>query len=109
MYLCPPDGTGYEVYLCARFDLQFADIVRARRGRRDGGTAVVSATAVPVASPGMVTSLLPKVSRLMTSGGSGRLQLALTDVPGKSSSLRPKEAQSMAGAGGESVVVSSDA
>ena len=100
MYLCPPDDTGYEVYLCARFDLQFADIVRARRGRRDGGTAVVSATAVPVASPGMVMSLLPKVSRLMTSCVSGRLLLAPTLVPGKSNSLRPKEAQSMAGADG---------
>jgi hypothetical protein len=100
VYLCPPDGTGYEVYLCARFDLQFADIVRARRGRRDGGTAVVSATAVPVASPGMVMSLLPKASRLMTSCVSGRLGLAPTLVPSKSNSLRPKEAQSMAGADG---------
>ena len=109
MYLCPPDDTGDEVYLCARFDLQFADIVRARRGRRDGGTAVVSATAVPVASPGMVTSLLPKVSRLMTSCVSVRLRLALTDVPGKSNSLWPKEAQSMVRGDSESVVVISDA
>ena len=109
MYLCPPDGTGYEVYLCARFDLQFADIVRARRGRRDGGTAVVSATAVPVASPGMVMSLLPKASRLMTSCVSGRLRFTLTEVPGKSNSLWPKEAQSMVRGDSESVVVISEA
>ena len=64
---------------------------------------------MPASSPGMVTSLLPKVSRLMTSCVSGRLRLALTDVPGKSKSLWPKEAQSMVKGDGESVVVISDA
>ena len=57
--------------------------------------AVTAFTAMSASSPGMVTSLLPKVSRLMTGCVSGRLRLALTDVPSKSNSLWPKEAQSM--------------
>ena len=88
----------------------FLEDVRDRRGRWDTRTgSVVGFMSMPASSPGMVTSLLPKVSRLMTSCGSGRLRLALTDVPGKSNSLWPKEAQFMVRGDGELVVVISDA
>jgi hypothetical protein len=47
--------------------------VRDRRGRRDAVTgSVVSSISMSASSPGMVTSLLPRVSRLRTNGGSGR-------------------------------------
>ena len=58
-----------------------------------GAVAFIARSA---SSPGMTISPLPKVSLLMTSCVSGRLRFTLTEVPGKSNSLWPKEAQSMA-------------